>query len=1116
MTSVFNSPVARSAHLRRLEDEPETPALIGRRLARNARGLQATEGLHEDARGAAQGAADTGADGASYGTSSGASDGPFNDASASMSGSPFRAAPDAAPTGRLLDRLPLPQIRDRAADAASAGRAVTYQRPAHSALNDLLEPAWGVRTASLTPPNLPKPPAEPTLPAPPLPLTPLASAMVQASFAPAVTNTAAAASTPYIGERPADLQWLQAREAALRATRTDHEAQRSQAQARAPTYGAIGPGWIDATLVTDESGHTHSASGAPTVFVPEPGGVPPIIGYDEGGPIYGPPPGRTLEFNDDAFAAHYRSQGGLPLQTLAHLYDTDVGTLLARHPQLWTLAMQDHAINAGPAQPGRAMGDPSQLGTLDLYMADRQLQGLISTYGGSVAPASSAIAQEQVRIHGQARYEQMTRLSQAMQAVRSDYSAAMAQAYGGGNGNGIGWTEREVVYSDESGSRPPVIQRVFDPDVFTRWYTAQGGQTHRAFADFYGQSQTQFGTDEAGVPQAGWITFSNSNWMMEGAGGYLRHAALVSLDLNHIPRLNNDAAVGFDLEAGWATHGDNIHERRDWLGTVVQIFIVGVVSWVSAGTLGPWVAGAVGATGTVAAAVVSAAVVGAAASAASGVMNGNLTFQGVLKGAFAGALTAGLTGALGSAVQGVPGGTVVLRATVQGGIQALLGGRFSDGALAGLASGLADAAGANINQGIDDALANGSMSAAEGIAARVSARVLGSAIRALGSPGDPQYAFASAFIGSVVNDGLGAPQPGGTPEVATALVFDDEGFVMPGVVDASAPWQDQLAIIRIRLQANGMDAATAAAVTTEYAEQTLDRAFDTFVTAQPLPVIVAGVGWTPDVRNARDVINDIESRIADGSLQGRLIGYAIDDSYLAYLRLSAHVTSRDTPPTVAEERAAARLISLIGDLGHVARDQGGVLTLEQQQLVLQSRALQVQSNLPEIYGAAATGGILALRQSQRRQAVEAWATKPWLRHPDQVVGRTDGGPGQWVYAPRRSGGQEFQEQVSGVPRGIEYKVRDVHFDSYDAARRVAVDSKDWQGYPPPGTDFWQRGVVREATAQVRALEGTGVRLEWQVSTPQAAEQVRAALQTRASFDPALRNVTVTVVPKASP
>jgi DNA/RNA non-specific endonuclease len=773
------SPYARSSHQRLLEDGAEPQAWARR---------QAPDPARAQAGGAQQPAAP---DAAPDATSGGAGDNPGDDQQTS-----------------LLDRLPPPLTLEPEAHTAFAGRAFWHSRRAPSALDNLPEPLL----------------LEPSPP-------PMAAAA-----APAAAALAAAAPTPpppppsadrgYVGERAVEPQWLQSRELTLRAIRADYEAQRGQAQARPPAFGETAPGWIDATLVTDESGQVRSASGAQVVFVADPHGSPAVIGYDESGPVYGPAPGRTLEFNEEAFAAHYRSAGGEPLQTLAGLYGSDAATLLAQHPELWSLATQDHALNAGPPPPGRAMGDPSQLGTLDLYMADSQIAALINTYGGAVAPATGGIAREQVRIYGQARYEQLTRLGQAMQVVRDDYSRAMAQAASSG---GVGWVERQrtvtvsdesgvtrtelAFTSDESGVRTPLIDRVFDPDVFTRWYTAQDGIANRAFADFYGQSHTQYSTDESGATHASTITFDNANWTMQGTGGGMSHRELVSLDPNHTPRLNNNGAVGFDLEAGWATHHSNIHQKRDWFETLVQVAIVGVVSWVSAGTLGAAAAGAVG--GGFAGAVASAAVVGAAASAASGMINGNLTFKGVLQGALSGALTAGLMGSLGGAVQNVAGtaGTVALRATVQGGIQALLGGKFRDGALAGLASGLADAAGANISKGIDDALANGSMTAAEAVAARMSARVLSSAIRTLGNPDDPQYAFASAFVSSVVNDGLDASQqPVGTTPGATPPAFDDEGFLMPGIVDANASPQEQAAQLSAHLQRQGLSAEESAAL----------------------------------------------------------------------------------------------------------------------------------------------------------------------------------------------------------------------------------------------------------------------------------------------------------------
>jgi hypothetical protein len=653
------------------------------------------------------------------------------------------------------------------------------------------------------------------------------------SAAAAANGSPPAPATAYAGEPAVSASWLAERETALTAVRSDVEARRAQAQASAGS----GPGWVDAQMVTDESGRLVSASGGATVFVADPGAVPQLIGWDEGGPVYAGVMGRYLEFSEEAFGAHYRAQAqtqtDTPLQTLARLYDTDAPDLLARHPEIWGIATTDHALNAGPAPVGQAMGDAGQLAMLDLYMADPQVAELIQRYGGSVAPATSGIALEQVRIHGQARYEQMTRLANAMQAVRSDYSSAMQQA-ATANG-GPGWVEQPrmvtisdeggatrtepMVTRDESGVATTVTERFFDPDRFTAWYMQQPGAANQAFADFYGQSHTQWATDESGARMAASIGFDNPNWQLKGLGGPMRHTELVSLDPNHAPRLNNDGAVGFDFDAGWATHSSNIHQKRDWFETVVQVAMVAAVAYISAGTLGPAAAGAAGMTTTTAAGatvltaggmVVSAAVVGAATSFVSGAMNGNLSLKGVLTGALSGALTAGLANGLSSVTGPLTGaGAIAGRMTVQGGVQALLGGSFKDGAIAGFASGLADLAGQNMTAGIDKAVDARTMNAGEAFAARSLARVFTSAVRTLGSPGDPQYAFASDLVGSVVNAGLDSTQP--LPGAAFAgTAFDDDGNLMPGVVDANAPIEQQRAQLAAQLQVQGFDSETAA------------------------------------------------------------------------------------------------------------------------------------------------------------------------------------------------------------------------------------------------------------------------------------------------------------------
>jgi hypothetical protein len=961
-----------------------------------------------------------------------------------------------------------------------------------------------------------------------------ATISAQATAAPANSTTGTAAAT-YAGELPADPQWLLDREKALVAIRADYTAARTQADSTA----GMGPGWVVASTVTDESGAPRSASGRALVFVPDPTAPQVIAGHDESGLPIHQSNGQWMEFDEAAFAAHYRAQGGTHLQSLATLYDTDVAGLFGQHPEIWGIATGDHAINAGPPPAGRAMGDPGQLAMLDLYMRDPQMAALIDAYGGQPAPATGDIAREQVRIHGQQRYEQLSRLDNAMASVRQQYADAMTQAQA--SGTGPGWVERArtVTVSDESGrtstqtlyvtdeSGQPLrdasgqpqaqMERLFDPDVFTAWYVQQGGLQHQAFKDFYGQSHTTFATDESGRSVAAGISFDNPNWSMAGIGGMV-HKELVGIDPNDPPRLHDRGAVGFDLEAGWATHHSNIKPERDWFETVIQVAMVAVVSYISAGQLGPAAASAMGLTTTAAngavvlttaGVMVSGALAGAATSLVSGMMSGNLTFKGVLQGALAGGLSAGLIKELGPiAAQAGPVGTLALRTTVQGGIQALLGGEFKDGALAGFASGLADLAGANMKANIDKAEFTGAMTPAEAAVARNFARIVGSAIRAAGNPDDPAHAFASSFVNDLLEQAVPPP-----PAAVTRLAFDDDGHLNPGIVDPNASFGEQMAQLRAQLQAQGLPTGTADMVVGDYAQRVLDEAAYSFLSAQPDPVLVAGVGWTTEVRGARQVIDNIESRIADGSLRGDAIGAAIGESYGAYLNLASSVERGGMPPTVDDERAASRLITLIGDLGRVAGEQGVTLSSEQQRLVQQSQALEWQRNLPEVYGASVGGGILALRQTQRQRAVEAWEAKPQLRHPDSLIGRSDGGPGEWAFSPRRSGGEDFQEAVTGVPRGIEYRVGDVYLDGYDAARRVAIDAKDWKGYPPPGTAFWEKGVIKEANSQLAALKGTGVQLEWQVSTQQAANQVRAAFQRELSVNPAspVRDVKIVVV-----
>jgi hypothetical protein len=583
-----------------------------------------------------------------------------------------------------------------------------------------------------------------------------------------------------------------------------------------------------------------------------------------------------------------------------------VQQLLGARPELWALATQDHAINAGaPPQPGVAMGDARTLGQLDLYLADPFITRLRTELGGTPAAPTGGLALEQQRLHGAERYADLTQLSQAMAAVRQTHAAAMQAARDGG---GTGWidvplqfgTDPETgwptgvyqtvergdsseIVRDANGMPVLATQRVFDEAAFTNAWLDQGGLAQEAFARFYGRAHSQIvlqhDQSESGGPSR-WVSQPSLDNPAVGLDGWrgVHDGEFVSLDLNHAPRLNNDGAIGFDPQLGWVTPSGNIYEKRSFLDKALPIVVVAFTAWVTAGaTTGMgWVGGAI---------------TGAATSTVSGLVNGNLSLKGVLIGAVSGALTAsltpGLTNTLKDAGMGAASG-IAARMTVQGGIQALLGGKFKDGAIAGFASGLAELTSANIGDSIKQAVEAGTMTTAEALAARTFNTMLSSAIRAAGSPDDSAHAFAQEWLGALMQEHLPAPVAPPTPDPEgvqtfpvpdpgevevrplppTAVLFDDDGNLMPGAVDPDASALDQAGQIYEGLLAQGLTQEEAADMAADYLEQQA---------AAPQLDAAAQAAWaamTPQQREARmqDVQREIEfqllsQEINDASIQ---------------------------------------------------------------------------------------------------------------------------------------------------------------------------------------------------------------------------------------------------------
>jgi hypothetical protein len=129
-----------------------------------------------------------------------------------------------------------------------------------------------------------------------------------------------------------------------------------------------------------------------------------------------------------------------------------------------------------------------------------------------------------------------------------------------------------------------------------------------------------------------------------------------------------------------------------------------------------------------------------------------------------------------------------------------------------------------------------------------------------------------------------------------------------------------------------------------------------------------------------------------------------------------------------------------------------------------------------------------------------------LRTHAEVLGKSEGGPGKWEQSPKRSKGEEYQEQISGVERGAEYTVDGTRFDGYDSQRGVLLDAKDWEGYAPADAGFWHNNALKEVRKQIDAANGTPI--EWHFSTQKAKDAVDAMFRNER-----LSEITTVVTPK---
>jgi A nuclease of the HNH/ENDO VII superfamily with conserved WHH len=283
--------------------------------------------------------------------------------------------------------------------------------------------------------------------------------------------------------------------------------------------------------------------------------------------------------------------------------------------------------------------------------------------------------------------------------------------------------------------------------------------------------------------------------------------------------------LDFDPEYGLITRSDNyrpyVTEDND-LDRAIQTALVVVVSAGAMAIVGPAVSAAFG-TSTTGVVLAGAAngVIGSAITTT--LQDGDITFKGLFQAALTGGLMAGLDrvdGYRGLRDMGLNGdGTVNygLRAlsitgtsTIRGAIQELVGGRFRDGFTQGVVQGLSAEITRFLDGDIAGRLARNEITPTQARALNELSRFTGSALRAAANPNDPMYAFAQDYLGQLLGPG-GANGSGadGTGTRVTGTVFDDDGNLMPGMVDTKAPLNTQREQIVTALTLRGSSAADA-------------------------------------------------------------------------------------------------------------------------------------------------------------------------------------------------------------------------------------------------------------------------------------------------------------------
>lgn len=482
------------------------------------------------------------------------------------------------------------------------------------------------------------------------------------------------------------------------------------------------------------------------------------------------------------------------------------------------VAATDPAAAAGPK------ADPLEIDALEMILADPANKEMVEKFGGELQPLPTwtTVGQGIEARYGADLGGRLYQLQQAQRAVEGEFFQAMDQAQQDApsvaapaaprSGEPIPISDKPGwVYQAGSGfsdDESPAWK--FDPSAFAAHYAAGDSPAQRAFASLHGSGPIQF------VPAADTELVSQDSWQMSGVTvrlgrrkehdeGQVPNTSEVKdgwvpsgferrdfhLDPNRITKLIDNEFVWFDPVQGFMTEPANLKESG-----IDKAFLV-VMGAAFAAIGGLAVGAAIGAPTSAAGVVLQGAAVGATGSALNQyVSTGHINFKSVLTSALAGGMAAGVMQlpGVGENLRGAtsPFGKLLQltgKATLQGAIQEVIGGKFKDGFVNSMLAGVAEEVTGWINTEISN---TPGLSESQASAFRLLSRATGSAIRMVGS-GDPTGA-ASDFLAGVLGDALpsevAAPEPEPKPSDSPyGLTQGDDGLgLRPGANGQGVRW----------------------------------------------------------------------------------------------------------------------------------------------------------------------------------------------------------------------------------------------------------------------------------------------------------------------------------------